>query len=115
HLGAIPALVLFLLVSVAGSAASGAPQQVAPAREPVRLRASIYVAENNQQPDILLQELRLLRDLQEQYGTVDSTLGTSLRVVVLSGMSEDRSAMAEDWHVRARISLRAGDAAGAVA
>jgi len=115
HLGTIPALVLFLLVSVAGSTASGAPQQVDPASELVRLRASIYVAENNQQPDILLQELRLLRDLQEQYGTVDSALGTSLRVVDLSGMSEDRSAMAQDWHVLARISLRAGDAAGAVA
>lgn len=109
------AFLLFLLAPWAGSAIAGAPQKVNPAGELVRLRASIYVAENNQQPDILLQELRLLRDLQEQYGAVDSALGTSLRVVDLSGMSEDRSAMANDWHVLARISLRAGDPAGAVA
>lgn len=109
------AFLLFLLAPWAGSAIAGAPQKVNPAGELVRLRASIYVAENNQQPDILLQELRLLRDLQEQYGAVDSALGTSLRVVDLSGMSEDRSAMANDWHVLARVSLRAGDPAGAVA
>ncbi len=86
-----------------------------PAGELVRVRAGVHLAEQNERTDLLLVELRRLRDLQIQFGAVDSALSTCLRVVGISGVSEDRLAMANDWRALTAISLRAGDLSGAVA
>lgn len=109
-------IILFLLLGAAMPRnASAVVPQADPARELARLHAGVYLAESNQRLDMLLQELRKLRDLQAEFGAVDSALATSLRVVDLSGRSDNRLAMANDWHMLARVSLRAGDHAGAVA
>lgn len=114
-----PTLILAVLLtgSILGSQNTRASSHKSdnPAGELMRLRASIHLAEKNQRPETLLQELRRLRELQIHFGAVDSALSTCLRVVGLSGVSEDRIEMAKDWQALSTVARRSGDLSGAVA
>ena len=81
----------------------------------MRLRVGIHLAEQNDRADLLLLELRRLRDLQIKFGAVDSALSTCFRIVGMSGFSEDRLAMAKDWQALSMVARRSGDPSGAVA
>lgn len=89
------------LISSAGL--EGASHEIISVRE--RLEASAKKG----QKDLILEDLRELRDLQVRYGAIDSALATSLRVVEMSGLSKDRHAMAKDWLVLSEVNRQAGD------
>ena len=111
-------LLVVLLIALAFGSAPGhanSNEPAYPAGELNRLRTGIRLAEQNERTDVLLLELRRLRDLQMQFEAVDSALSTCLRVVGISGVSQDRLAMANDWHALSTMARRSGDLSGAVA
>ena len=85
-----------------------------PSDELQRLKLLIRAAEQTGHNDILLTNLRLLRDLQARSGALDSSMRTGLRVVAMSSITEDRSAMAADWRYLARIDRQTGNMEEAV-
>jgi len=113
----IPLVLFALLIGPSGIAHASAPKvpDLDPAVKLAQLRAESFVAERTGRNDQLLKSLRGLRDLQIQYGAIDSAMNTCLRVVQLSGLSNDRFAMAHDWRSLSIVARRAGDLSGAVA
>ncbi len=65
--------------------------------------------------DLLISQLRQLRERLEKAGSLDSALQTSLRITAIDAHSNDRAAMADDWLATARISRLAGNLEGAIA
>ncbi len=90
------------------------PEGEVPAKELARLQRDIRFAEKKDRPAVLVGTLRQLRDLQMQYGAIDSALSTGLRVVQLYDISEDRLIMANDWRQLSRAAHRVGDLDGAI-
>ncbi len=111
----LPLWLLFTVFFGARTAHASSIDPEYPAGELMRLRAGIHLAEQNERTDLLLVELRRLRDLQIQFGAVDSALSTCFRIVDISGFSDDRMAMAKDWQALSMVARRSGDPAGAVA
>lgn len=104
------ALVLLLGIST-NSWAVSAPETVA--QELARLKAAAHTAGQAGRKDLQVKDLRRLRDLLVQYGSVDSALAVSQLVTELGGFSADRSILATDWYVLSDLSKQAGDLEGA--
>ncbi|MBZ0205411.1 MAG: hypothetical protein K8H89_03730 [Flavobacteriales bacterium] len=113
----IPSVVFVLLIGTSdmAHASPSSDPGLDPAAKLTQLRAESFVAERTGRNDQLLKSLRSLRDLQIQYGAIDSAMNTCLRVVRISGLSDDRFAMAHDWRSLSIVARRAGDLSGAVA
>ncbi|HQV39337.1 MAG: sensor histidine kinase [Flavobacteriales bacterium] len=111
----IPALVLVLLASTAlDGHASPSPLDDA-TQELGRLQTQVKAAETIGRKDLVVKELRQLRNYQTRYGALDSAMRTSLRIVSMTGATTDRTAMAEDWQALARLGRNTGDLSQAVA
>lgn len=82
--------------------------------ELTRLQTQVKAAETTGRKDLLVKELRRLRDLQIRSGALDSAMLTSQRIVGLSGATADRTAMAEDWLALARLGRNTGDLSQAI-
>ena len=68
-----------------------------------RLRAELYLAEKQQDQAREVKVLREIRDLQIGCGALDSAVMNGIRIVDLSGVSNDRKAMASDWQAMASV------------
>lgn len=91
------------------------PSHVDRLRDIKRFRSRVQAAEETGRQDLVLRELRKLRDLQVSYGCLDSALATCLQVANMTGISADRHVMADDWRVLSKVSQESGDLSGALA
>ncbi len=80
-----------------------------------RIQTKVQAAEASGRKDLLVKELRHLRDFQTRFGALDSAMRTSQRIVELSGATADRIAIAEDWQAMARLGQNTGDLSQAIA
>lgn len=111
----ITVLAIALLTCTARNAhASPSPLDRA-AVELTRIQSQVKAAETTGRKDLLVKELRRLRDFQTRFGALDSAMRTSQRIVGLSGATADRIAMADDWQALARLGRNTGDLSQAIA
>ncbi len=79
-----------------------------------RLRTELCLAEKDQDRSREVKVLRQIRDLQIGYGALDSAVVNGIRIVGMSGLSNDRPAMANDWSSMAIAYQRLGSLSEAV-
>lgn len=107
------ALILFICTERHAHASPASTGQAAV--ELARLQSKVKTAEATGSKDMLVKELRRLRDFQTRFSALDSAMSTSQRIVSLSGTTSDRFAMAADWQALARSSQGTGDLSQAIA
>lgn len=110
----IPVFVIVLLSCTAWKvhASSGPPEEIT--LELARIQTRVQAAETTDRKELVVKELRRLRDFQTRFGALDSAMLISQRIVGLSGTTADRVAMAEDWLALARLGRNTGDLSQAI-
>jgi len=110
----LPLAALLLCAPLRSLALPSTPVPVHPVLSLERLHAEIYLAEKEKDQPRLLKCLREIRDVQIQYGALDSAIMNGIRIVGISGISDDRPAMAADWQAMAKAYQRLGSLSEAV-